>query len=140
MDLKMMKGMEQLSYVEIWRELRLFSLEEVQENFISVRKYLKGGCKKDRTRLYPVMFSNRTRGYGHKQEHRTFPLNIRAHFCTVWATELWHRLPRENADSSSWRSSKVAWMWVWAPYFGFPFLSKGWTRQTQKFLLTTAIL
>lgn len=37
------------------------------------------------------MLSSRTRGRGHKLEHRKFPLKIRKHFCAVWVTEHWHR-------------------------------------------------
>ncbi|KAK4827790.1 hypothetical protein QYF61_021743 [Mycteria americana] len=97
----MMKGLE-----ERLRELGLLSLEKTkaQGDLISVYKYLKGGCKEDRARLFPVV----TRGNGHTLKHRRFPLNIGKHFFTVRVISAPHlkavylnRLPREVVESPS---------------------------------------
>jgi len=65
-----------------------------------VNKYLKGGCKEDGGRLFPVVPSDRTRGKGHKLKHSRFPLNVRRYFFTVRVTKHWHRLPRVAVESS----------------------------------------
>ena len=94
---KMMKGLAHLSCEDSPRELRLFSLEKRRGggDLINVYKYLQGGCKEDRARLFSVEPSARTRGDGHKLKHSRFPLNIRKRFLTVRVTKHWHRLPRE---------------------------------------------
>ena len=38
--------------------------------------------------------SAKTRGNGHKLEHRRVPQNITENFCAVWMIEHWHGLPR----------------------------------------------
>jgi len=90
---KMIKGLEHLYYRERLRELGLFSLEDsrLREDLLNVYKYLKGECGEDRTRLFPVVPSGKTRGNGHQLKHSRFLLNIRKHIFTVRVTEPWHR-------------------------------------------------
>ena len=57
------------------RELGLLNLEKRR-----LREYLTDGCKREgikRTkRLFSIVSSARTRGSGHKLQHRRFPLDI----------------------------------------------------------------
>lgn len=66
-----------------------------------MNKYLKGGCRCSEARLFLAVPSDRRKGNGQKLEHRRFCLNISKHFSTAKATEHWHRLPREVAESPS---------------------------------------
>lgn len=50
----LMKRLEHLSNEERLRALRLFSLGKAQEDLINIYKYLKGGCKEDKTKWFPV--------------------------------------------------------------------------------------
>jgi len=100
---KIAEGMQHLSCEGRLRDPGLFSLEmrRLRGHLISLYKCLKGGCKKNRARLFSVVPSDRTRGSGHKLKHRRCHLNIRKHFFTVRVAKHWHKLPREVLESPS---------------------------------------
>jgi len=97
------KGLEHLSQEERLRDLGLFSQEKrrLRRHFINTHKYLKGGCKEDRARLFSAVPMGRTSSNAHKLKLRRFCLNIRKHFFSVRENEHKHRLPRQIVESPS---------------------------------------
>jgi len=79
---KMIRSLEHLSYEERLGDLGLFTIEKrrLRGNLINAYKYPQAGTKEDGARLFLVVSSHRTRGSGHKLEHRKIYLNMRKKF------------------------------------------------------------
>ncbi|KAK4818036.1 hypothetical protein QYF61_004160 [Mycteria americana] len=94
--MKMVRGLEHLSYEEKLRELGLFSLEKrrLQGDFM-------GTYKKDGARFFTRACCDRTRGNGFKLKEGRFRLDIRKKFFTMRVMRAWNRLHREVMDAPS---------------------------------------
>ena len=68
------QGMEHLSYKDRLRELEMFIMEKgrLQADLSVALQYLKGGCKKERERLFSRVCSARTRGNVFKLKESRF--------------------------------------------------------------------
>jgi len=80
----------------------LFSLEKrrLWEDLINAYKYLKSWYQVDCNRLFLAVPSNRTKGNGHKLEHKKFHMKMRNDFITLRETEHWNRLPTKAVSFS----------------------------------------
>ena len=99
----MTTGLEHPPYEKRLGDLGLFSLEKrrLRGDLINVYKYFKCGSQRDMANRFSVVCGDRTKGNGHKLEHRKFHTNMQRNFFTVRVMEHWHGLPREVVDSPS---------------------------------------
>ncbi|KFQ86357.1 hypothetical protein N337_12859, partial [Phoenicopterus ruber ruber] len=107
--MKMIRGMEQLSYEDRLRELGLFSLEKrrLRGNLVAAFQYLKRAYKKDGGKLFSRACCDRTRGNGFKLKEGRYRLDIRRKFFTMRVGKHWTRLPREGVEAPSLETFQV---------------------------------
>ncbi|KAK4830729.1 LOW QUALITY PROTEIN: hypothetical protein QYF61_013179 [Mycteria americana] len=101
--MKMIRGLEHLSYEDRLRELGLFSLEKrrLWGDLIAAFQYLKGAYKKAGERLFTRASSDRKEG--------RFRLDLRKKFFAVRVVRHWNRLPRDVVDAPSLEVLKARW-------------------------------
>jgi len=101
--MKMIRGLDYLSYEDKLREVGLFSLEKtrLRGDFIAAFHYLKGAYRKDGEGLFTRVCSDGTRGNSCKLKEGRFRLDIRKKFFTMRVVRHWNRLPREAVVAPS---------------------------------------
>jgi len=102
--MKMIRGMDHLSYKERHRELGVFSREKrrLSKDLIAAFHYIRKV-----ERLLTNACSDMTRGNGFKLKEGRFRLDIRKTFFTMRVVRHWNRLPRDIVDSPSLEVFKV---------------------------------
>jgi len=101
--MKMIRGLEHLSYKESLRELVLFSLEKrrLRGDLTAALQCLEGVYRKDGDKNFSRACCDRTRSNGFKLRECRFRLDIRKNFFTMRVVKHWHKFPREVVDTPS---------------------------------------
>ncbi|KAK4826261.1 hypothetical protein QYF61_006708 [Mycteria americana] len=107
--MKMIQGLEHLSYEDRLRELGLFSLEKrrLWGVLTAAFQHLKGAYRKDGDRLFSKACCDRTRSNGFKLREGRYRLECRKKFFTMRVVRCWERLPREVVEAPSLETFKV---------------------------------
>ena len=107
--MKMIHGMEHLSYEDRLRELGLFSLEKrrLQGDLIAAFQFIKVSYRKEGDRLFSRVCCDRIRRNGFKVREGRFRLDIRKKSFTVRVVRHWNRLPSEVVGAQSLETFQV---------------------------------
>jgi len=93
--MKMIQGLEHLSYEERLSKLGVFSLEKrrLRGDLVAAFQYLKGAYRKNRENIFTRASCDRTRIDGFKLREGRFRLHIRKKFFMIRVVEHWTGCP-----------------------------------------------